>query len=145
MIRTAVPCVAEAASDLAARGRRLDLGALICALLAYLVVKDPHRQVRWFPRCPTKLLTGLDCPACGGLRLGYDLLHGDFRAAINDNPFLLVCSPGLALLAWWGWSRSGEQDSVVVPRWAAYSLAGVAGLWMAVRNLPSWPLKPTTA
>jgi hypothetical protein len=37
--------------------------------------------------------------------------------------------------------RAGERHHI--PRALAYGLAGAALAWMAVRNLPRWPLKPS--
>ena len=103
---------------------------------------DPHRRHRFLPRCPVKLLTGLDCPSCGGLRMGHDLLHADLTAAMHDNAFLLLCAPVLGALMWRTASASpGDEVLVLAPR-AAYTLASAAMLWMIVRNMPRWPLKP---
>jgi hypothetical protein len=63
--------------------------AVAAAGIVYLLAVDPHDPRAWAPFCPVKLFTGLDCPGCGGLRLAHDLLHGDVRAAVYDNPFLL--------------------------------------------------------
>lgn len=94
------------------------------------------------PTCPVKLVTGLDCPGCGGLRLTHDLLHADLRAAVHDNAFLLVCGPLLAALALrpTGGPRGARYETV--PPRVAYTVAAAALLWMLVRNLPRWPLKP---
>jgi hypothetical protein len=46
--------------------------------------------------CPFRLLTGWDCPLCGGTRMGEALLHGDVQAAFGFNPLALV---GLVILA----------------------------------------------
>ena len=40
--------------------------------------------------CPFRLLTGWDCPLCGGTRMGEALLHGDVQAAFVFNPLALV-------------------------------------------------------
>ena len=40
--------------------------------------------------CPFRLLTGWDCPLCGGTRMGEALLHGDIQAAFGFNPPALV-------------------------------------------------------
>jgi hypothetical protein len=45
--------------------------------------------------CPFRLLTGWDCPLCGGTRMGDALLHGDVQAAFGLNPLALV---GLVVL-----------------------------------------------
>jgi hypothetical protein len=113
--------------------------------IGYLAVVDPHDPDAVMPVCPTKFVTGLDCPACGSLRLVYDMLHGHLRAAAHDNIFMLAISPVLLylLLRQLRAARRGEQAPV--PRLLAFGLAGAAFAWMVVRNLPRWPLKPTTS
>ena len=65
--------------------------------------RDPHRPGFAFPACPFKLLTGWNCPACGGLRMTHDLLHGDL-------------------------GRRGRRQ-----RLPARRAARVAGVWLVVR------------
>ena len=93
----------------------------------------------FFPQCPFRLLTGLNCPGCGGLRMTHDVLHGDLVAAINDNVLLLV---GIPLLA--GWillrRRSGKSP-LTLPAAATVVITLLA--WTIVRNLPGFPLIPT--
>jgi hypothetical protein len=117
----------------------LGAGALLGGALAYVGFADPHNPNFVFPACPFKLLTGWNCPACGGLRMTHDLLHGDLAAAAVDNIFLLVGLP--ALLAWvlvrW---RTGR------PIFSTPAIAVIAVLavsWTVVRNLPGFPLVPT--
>ena len=114
-------------------------GALFAAALTYVGVVDPHRKGSLFPACPFKLLTGWDCPACGGLRLTHDLLHGDFAAAAVDNVFLLVGLP--ALLAWILVRRHQGRRVMTPPAMAV--LAVLAVTWTVARNLPGFPLVPT--
>jgi len=116
--------------------------ALALAGLVYLLAVDPHDPHAWAPFCPVKVFTSLDCPACGGLRLAHDLLHGDVHAAVCDNLFLLVTSPLLAYQVGRHWGAMWAGEAHHVPRRLAYALAGAAFAWMAVRNLPLWPLKP---
>ena len=107
--------------------------------LAYIGIADPHRPGFLFPGCPFKELTGWDCPACGGLRMTHDLLHGDVAAAVADNVFLLV---GLPLLALWfavRW-RLGRR-LIPIPAIALFVVA--VATWTVVRNLPGFPLVPT--
>ena len=54
--------------------------------------------------CPFKLLTGWDCPACGGLRAVNDLAHGHIGAAFHSNA-VFVASVPLLVLAWVWWLR----------------------------------------
>ena len=76
--------------------------------LAYIGLRDPHAPGFGFPTCPFRLLTGWNCPGCGGLRMTHDLLHGDFGAAVVDNVFMLVGLPMLALWLILRW-RSGRK------------------------------------
>ena len=124
------------------RGRvygALGAGALLAGGLAYVGLGDPHSPDFLFPACPFKALTGWNCPACGGLRMTHDLLHGDLAAAAVDNVFLLVGLP--ALLAWilvrW---RRGQQ---IMPMPAVVVIVVAAITWTVVRNLPGFPLVPT--
>jgi len=100
---------------------------------------DPHRPGGLFPVCPFKILTGWNCPACGGLRMTYDLLHGDVAAAVVDNVFLLI---GLPLLAIWSaWRIRRGQPVFNLTAIAVITIAGIA--WTVLRNLPGFPLVPT--
>jgi hypothetical protein len=136
--------IERAAAAVTKRGLGIRVGGLAVAALVYLAVVDPHRPGSLLPPCPTKLLTGLDCPACGGLRLAHDLLHGDLRSAVHDNVFLLLSSPAVALVLLRGW-RNGEHrlEQEAVPFRAAVAFAAASVAWMVVRNLPGWRLKPT--
>lgn len=132
----------EPSSGLATRRKTygaLGTGALAVGALAYVGIADPHRPGSLFLPCPFKLLTGWNCPACGGLRMTHDLLHGHLSAAVVDNVFLLV---GLPLLAAWivGRRRAGKP---ALTR-AVYIVVAVAALiWTIVRNMPGFPLVPT--
>lgn len=117
----------------------LGTGALAIGALAYVGVADPHRPGTVFPPCPFRLLTGWNCPACGGLRMTHDLLHGDLGAAVVDNVFLLAVLPLLAI--WLIWRiRRGER---AFPPSAIVVIAVTAVAWTVVRNLPGFPLVPT--
>jgi hypothetical protein len=131
-----------APSVVASRGRlytALGTGALAAGALAYVGLADPHRSNFFFPACPFNVLTGLDCPGCGGLRMMHDLLHGDLAAAVIDNVFLLVGLP--ALLVWalvrWRLNRPVWNIPLVVV------IVATAVTWAVVRNLPGFPLVPT--
>ena len=109
------------------------------AALTYVGVVDPHRPSSVFPPCMFKLLTGWNCPGCGGLRMTHDLLHGDLSAAVVDNVFALV---GLPLLLLWVVARRRAGRPPFTP--AVYWVIGIAVVtWTVVRNLPGFPLVPT--
>ena len=114
-------------------------GALGLGALAYIGVADPHRPGAVFPPCPFKMLTGWDCPACGGLRMTHDLLHGNVPAAVVDNVFLLTALPLLAIWSLW---RVRRGRRVLTPALLAVVVI-TAVVWTVVRNLPGFPLVPT--
>ena len=114
-------------------------GALAIGALTYVGLVDPHRPGALFPACPFKLLTGWNCPACGGLRMTHELLHGEVSAAVVDNVFLLI---GLPLLAIWAVWRRRRGKRVFTP--AVIVVIAIAMLgWTVLRNLPGFPLVPT--
>lgn len=117
----------------------LGTAGLFAGALAYIGLRDPHAPGFGFPPCPFRLLTGWNCPGCGGLRMTHDLLHGDLAAAVTDNVFLLVGLPlfGLWLLVRW---RTGRT---LVPKAALVVIVIAAITWTVVRNLPGFPLVPT--
>lgn len=117
----------------------LGTGALAVGALAYVGLADPHRPGSLFPPCPFKLLTGWNCPACGGLRMTHDLLHGNLSAAVVDNVFLLIGLPALAL---WVLLRV-RQGRRAFPLPAIVVIVVAAVTWTVVRNLPGFPLVPT--
>ncbi len=130
----------QAAADRAAL-RYVGLGSALAgaAALTYIGLVDPHRPGSVFPPCMFKLLTGLNCPGCGGLRMTYDLMHGDLAAAVVDNVFALV---GLPLLLLWVLSRRRTGRPPFTP--AVFWVIGIAVVgWTVVRNVPGFPLVPT--
>ena len=128
-----------ALSDRARLYGALGSGALLAGGLAYVGLADPHNPDFAFPGCPFKLLTGWNCPACGGLRMTHDLLHGDLAAAVVDNIFLLVGLP--ALLAWVLVRRRAGRRVFTTPAIAV--IVVLAATWTVARNLPGFPLVPT--
>lgn len=111
--------------------------------VGYLLLADPHNPSVAMPTCPTKLVTGFDCPACGGLRMAHSILHGDWARALHDNAYLVVALPaGTMMLLMWA-NRQWRGIPWRPPRWVAWSFLATAALWAVVRNLPGWPWPPT--
>ncbi|OBB32703.1 hypothetical protein A5792_13380 [Mycolicibacterium peregrinum] len=126
-------------STTAGRYSLLAAGVLGAGALTYTGVADPHRPGFLFPGCPFKALTGWNCPACGGLRMTHDLLHGDVGAAVVDNVFALVGLPALVMWLLVRW-RLGKA---LFPVPAVVTIVVTLVLWTVVRNLPGFPLVPT--
>src|SRR5512144_853015 len=117
----------------------LATGAVLATGLAYVGINDPHRTGAPFLPCPFKVLTGWNCPACGGLRMTHDLLHANLSAAVVDNVFLLVGLP--ALLAWYLWRLKTGRPTTARTAVAVIVIATIA--WTVIRNMPGFPLVPT--
>ncbi|MFJ4622524.1 DUF2752 domain-containing protein [Streptomyces sp. NPDC088812] len=104
---------------------------------AYLYVTDPHEPGHLLPQCPFRFVTGLLCPACGGTRMVYDLMHGHPAQAWLDNRALLLAAPfALALLARWvAEGLRGRRWRPQLGRPAQAVILGLAVLWTVARNL----------
>lgn len=105
--------------------------------VGYLYVTDPHEPGHVLPRCPFRLVTGLLCPACGGTRMVYDLMHGHLTEAWLDNRALLLASPyALALLG--RWIAEGLRGRRWRPRLSTRAqvlVLTLAVLWTVARNI----------
>ncbi len=64
---------------------------LVGGIVVYTLF-DPNKSV-WMPKCPFRLLTGWNCPACGLQRALHALLHGRFAEALSYNYFFVVSIP----------------------------------------------------
>lgn len=84
----------KAVKRLRAYALLLSAGVLYLAAVELLGVSLP---------CPFHLVTGFDCPGCGVTRMAVALLHGDFLAAWQANPALLLALPVL------GWMLLQEE------------------------------------
>lgn len=98
----------------------------------------------FYPPCPSKVLTGLDCPGCGGLRGTHALLHGDVITAMDHNLLLLP----IALLAVWMWiawtAETAGRRVPTLPSTPAISalLFGIVAVFTVARNIPGMPFLP---
>jgi len=50
-------------------------------------------EYTFYPPCILKMVTGLDCPGCGGIRALYNLLHGQFLRAADYNLLFVTILP----------------------------------------------------
>lgn len=115
------------------------VGAGGAALAAALVLRDPHQHGSW-GLCPFLLVTGVPCPACGGLRATHDLLTGHVGAALSSNAYA-VGTALLVAVAWASWLAAAARGrrpawlarlTVAGPVWALGLLA-----FGALRLLPA--------
>lgn len=127
----APPIRAGKAGTLAAAGA---LGAAC----VYTALVNPNTSGA-YPQCPLRLVTGVDCALCGGLRATHALLGGDLIEAAGRNLLLVLLAP-LAVYAGAQWMLA--PWGVRLPRlpvrpWMGIALLAVAAVYSVVRNL-SW-------
>lgn len=107
--------------------------------LLYLV--NPHAHPVFLP-CPFRLVTGLYCPFCGGLRMVHDLAHGQVAAALHDDalavPVLLIAAAAWLNVAVGRW-RGRPVARVRRPVWLWPAVVAVLAAWTVLRNLPFSP------
>ncbi len=98
---------------------------------------DP-REPGHYPACPVLALTGLYCPACGGLRSAHDLAHGDLAGALGANAVAVAGFAALAvgLVAWLVLVWRGAAFTPVIRPAHGWAAGGALAAFTVVRNLP---------
>ncbi|WP_306318542.1 MULTISPECIES: DUF2752 domain-containing protein [unclassified Streptomyces] len=107
------------------------------AAAAYLYGTNPHEPGHFLPGCPFRFATGLLCPACGGTRMVYDLMHGQYVTAWHDNAALLLAAPfALALLGRWAYEGlRGRRWAPRIGGRGSTAILTAAVAWAVLRNL----------
>jgi hypothetical protein len=128
--------LADVKDDVSRRLPAVTLASAVagCALLAAV---DPDRS-GIFPECPTRLLLGMDCPACGTLRGLHALLRGRVLEALDHNVLLIVAVP-LAIVLLLGRVAplvGRPARAVAIQPRLQVVLIGVAVAFAITRNLP---------
>ena len=123
----------------------LAVGAVAVVASAYVGLVDPNAPGH-YPLCPTKYLTGLDCPGCGGLRAVHSLVTGDVRGALDHNALAVLVLLPVAVLLWLRWLvRSWRGDPPrSEPAWwekpaALWSFVALIAVFTLLRNLSGVP------
>jgi hypothetical protein len=115
-------------------GGAIALAAIIAAALLYFFNPVEHA---FYPRCMFHVVTGLDCPGCGGLRATHQLLHGNVRTALQLNPLAVVLLP-LSFgggIHWLITRRTGNSTAWQRPK-VLWMFAVVVVAFGLLRNLP---------
>lgn len=115
--------------------------AIVAAGIFYYCVNPSESH--YAPRCLMKLLTGWQCPSCGGQRALHAFLHGRIAEAVSYNlffviavPFLLVTdystlminrpNPSRFTIALYNFSTS---------RYTLFSYIAIYLIWWVLRNI----------
>jgi uncharacterized protein DUF2752 len=111
--------------------------------IAYtLLMRPTAADATSTPTCIVKLLTGFDCPGCGGTRAAWYLLHGDVPAAARHHAIFTFAVPFLLYMyvAWAGKRLFNWKlpQLTIGPR-TMIAFVAVWGVWSVLRNLPWAP------
>lgn len=94
----------------------------------------------WFwPKCPVKLLTGLNCPACGIQRFVHALTNGNVKEALAYNYYLAYALPYTLCVVtaqYLPQSRLKDRLTEIFGRKTAVWLyVTTSCIWFVVRNI----------
>lgn len=118
--------------------RKVLIFILAIAVITILYVVDPSEHL-WIPKCPTKLIFGIDCPGCGCQRAIHAFLHGDIIKAINYNPFMVFALPYAIIAIGYKYIRNDalriKIGSIVEGKFMVYTYIVTFSLWFILRNI----------
>jgi Protein of unknown function (DUF2752) len=123
-------------------GARWATLAAVAGATAYVGLVDPSGRGA-YPPCPSRVLFGVDCPACGGLRGAHDLLRGHVGQALDHNLLLpgFLAVLGVALALWLLPLVGRTPRALRLPRRATVGAVALVGAFTVARNLPLAPLE----
>lgn len=139
---SAVPAIdvkAKDATRVPAWRKPVLLATAVVTATAAISVLDPVSH--HVPLCPFLAFTGLDCPACGGLRAVFSLSRGDLAAAASHHLLLTVAVPFL-VVGWAMWTfQAFTRPGAIAParpRWLGPAALAVLVVFTVARNLPAF-------
>ena len=114
--------------------------AAIGIVLFFFNPASPANQ--FFPKCPFRLVTGLQCPGCGSTRACYQLLHLHPVAAFKLNPLFVLTLPFI-IYGFLGFTRSAltgrPQRRVFIPSFYLWGWLVLIVIFWIFRNTPWYP------
>lgn len=113
--------------------------ALVAGGIVGVLYWFPPAETGWMPKCPMKLCTGWDCPACGFQRATHALLHGNVAEALAYNYFFVISIPYFVAVVIGKWGVKGKLQwhwqRIVEHRYAVSAYIVLFMLWWVVRNI----------
>lgn len=109
-------------------------------LFAILIFYRLNPVDYWFmPKCPIKLLTGLNCPGCGFQRALHAVLHGNVTEAISYNFFFVYAIPYFfSFIVVWLMPNCRARayiKGVIEHKYVLYFYITTFVLWFIIRNI----------
>jgi hypothetical protein len=110
----------------------------LCGAIVAMYFLNPIDYI-WMPKCPTKMIFGINCPGCGLQRAAHALLHGHIKEAIGYNLFFVVAFPYLIAIIICGLMRKGELrqklNRIVESKYLTYGYITLFFVWFVIRNI----------
>jgi len=115
------------------------LGLVVLGGGAILYFFNPSTH-GFYPICLFHVLTGWNCPGCGGTRSLYALLHGNFALALQDNAlFVALLAASVARGVWFAANKFRRQPAVkFIPANILWAFLVAAAVFTVLRNLPAF-------
>lgn len=114
--------------------------AAVAIFLFFFNPASPANQ--WFPKCPFRLVTGMQCPGCGSTRALYQLLHLHPIAAFKLNPLMVLTLPFI-VYGFLGFTRSAimgrPQRRLFIPPIYLWAWLFLLIFFWVFRNTPWYP------
>jgi hypothetical protein len=115
----------------------------LTAIAGFLFFFNPANPAnQFFPKCPFRLLTGLQCPGCGSTRACYQLLHLHPVAAFKLNPLFMLTLPFI-IYGFLGYTKSAitghPQRRVFIPSFYLWAWLVLMIFFWIFRNTPWYP------
>ena len=115
----------------------------LAALGGFLFFVNPASPAhQFFPKCPFRLLTGMQCPGCGSTRACYQLLHLHPVAAFKLNPLFMLTLPFI-VYGFLGYTKSAitgqPQRRLFVPSFYLWAWLILMIFFWIFRNTPWYP------
>jgi len=113
---------------------------LLTGLFLYVYYQYDPLEYVWFPKCPIKAFTHLECPGCGSQRAIHSLLHGDVESAFFHNALVLPIIPYLILgfgfqLIKHPTSQQLYWRRILFGEWAIWIVSVIVLFYFIFRNL----------
>lgn len=127
------------------RTRQLAIAAMVWLGLAagsLLLMFFNPTSAGFFPTCPFRALTGLQCPGCGSTRACYQLLHLHPIAAFKLNPLMMLTLPFIVygLLGFTKSAITGKsRRRVFIPSIYLWGWLALLIFFWVFRNTPWYP------
>lgn len=111
---------------------------ILCGAIVAMYYLNPVDYI-WMPKCPTKMIFGINCPGCGFQRAAHAFLHGHTKEALGYNLFFVVAFPYLIIVLICGLLRKGELRQklthIVESKSLTYGYVTLFFIWFFIRNI----------